>query len=121
MLRSLRHAPDELILQGTITPAKKQSPIDIDRLCDIFNSKVKVSPKRNKSKAKVDLIPKHQTVYNVDDKAVLKLHVNFEDAKMPETEQVSPRVNVRPRRMIKEDSSGAKKIETLPRRSNRVN
>jgi hypothetical protein len=47
VLRSLRHAPQEdLLLQARITPKKvKPTSDDIDGLCDLFQSKVKVSPK----------------------------------------------------------------------------
>lgn len=98
MLRSLRHAPDELILQGTITPAKMHTTsLDIDRLCDLFNSKAKVS----KSKGKADMAPIHPTAYKVDDDAVVQLRDNFEEAK----QAAVPSENVRPRRNLRKDSN----------------
>ena len=49
VLRSLRHASQELVLQGTITPVKaKPSASDIDDLCDLFNKKAKVTPSKKK-------------------------------------------------------------------------
>jgi len=46
VLRSLRHAPQEdLLLQARITPKNvRPTSCDIDGLCDLFQSKVKVSP-----------------------------------------------------------------------------
>jgi hypothetical protein len=49
VLRSLRHAPQELVLQGTITPVKaKPTASDIDDLCDLFDKKAKVTPSKKK-------------------------------------------------------------------------
>jgi hypothetical protein len=49
VLRSLRHASQDLVLQGTITPVKaKPSASDIDDLCDLFNKKAKVTPSKKK-------------------------------------------------------------------------
>ena len=47
MLRSIRHAPQDLVLRGSITP-QKVKPSDIDDLCDLFVTKVTVSPKKTK-------------------------------------------------------------------------
>ena len=47
VLRSIRHAPQDLVLRGSITP-QKVKPSDIDDLCDLFVKKVKVSPKKKK-------------------------------------------------------------------------
>jgi hypothetical protein len=69
--------------------------LDIDRLCDLFNSKAKVS----KSKGKADLAPIHPTAYKVDDDAVVQLSDNFEEAKQAVVE------NVRPRRNLRKDSN----------------
>jgi len=123
VLRSLRHAPEELILQGSITPAKMHTTsLDIDRLCDLFTSKAKVS----KSAVKAD-VPIRQTTNKADDEAVVQLHATFEESKKTEIEKAAlPSVNERPRRMARKD--GAKKTETsepkkvaetvsLPRRS----
>ena len=48
VLRSLRNAPrEDFLLQARITPKKvKPSSSDIDGLCDLFSSKVNVSPKK---------------------------------------------------------------------------
>ena len=49
MLRSIRHAPKELVLQGTVTPKKvKRSSDDVDDLCDLFQTKAKVTPNKKK-------------------------------------------------------------------------
>lgn len=72
--------------------------LDIDRLCDLFNSKAKVS----KSKGKADLAPiYHPTAYKVDDDAVVQLRDNFEEAK----QAAVPSENVRPRRNLRKDSN----------------
>ncbi len=61
MLRSIRHARDELVLQGTITPKKSRANLssddmDVDCLCDLFQSKASITPK-NRSSAKARSIP----------------------------------------------------------------
>ena len=49
MLRSIRHAPKELVLQGTVTPKKvKRSSDDVDDLCDLFHVKANVTPNKKK-------------------------------------------------------------------------
>lgn len=98
--------------------------LDIDRLCDLFNSKAKVS----KSAAKVDLIPSHETAYKGDETAVLQLQAAFE-----ETKYDAPPTNTRPRRTIRKDCAkvtatsnptmGADNclpLSASPRRSSRV-
>ena len=49
VLRSIRHATQDLVLQGTITPKKvKHSSGDVDDLCDLFQAKAKVTPNKKK-------------------------------------------------------------------------
>lgn len=109
VLRSLRHAPESLILEGKITPAKMHTTsLDIDRLCDLFNSKAKVS----KSAAKVNLVPSHETAYKGVDVAALQLNAAFEEAKSD-----APTASSRPRRTIRKD--GLTTSATSNRRSSR--
>ena len=67
--------------------------LDIDRLCDLFNSKAKVS----KSTGKVDLVSSHKPAFKVDDGAVLQLRSAFEETKA----EALPTVIARPRRAVK--------------------
>ncbi len=67
--------------------------LDIDRLCDLFNSKAKVS----KSTARVDLVPSQKPAFNVDDGAVLQLRATLDETKA----EALPAVIARPRRVAK--------------------
>eukprot|EP00581_Thalassiosira_minuscula_P000784 CAMPEP_0183742478 /NCGR_PEP_ID=MMETSP0737-20130205/64720_1 /TAXON_ID=385413 /ORGANISM="Thalassiosira miniscula, Strain CCMP1093" /LENGTH=156 /DNA_ID=CAMNT_0025978065 /DNA_START=45 /DNA_END=515 /DNA_ORIENTATION=- len=50
VLRSLRHAPKELVIRGSITPKKVQpSSDDLDNLCDLFQNKASVTPIKKRS------------------------------------------------------------------------
>lgn len=52
VLRSLRHAKGELVLAGTITPKKvKPNSDDIEGLCNLFESKASVTPKKTRFSA----------------------------------------------------------------------
>eukprot|EP00579_Thalassiosira_antarctica_P004920 CAMPEP_0201893010 /NCGR_PEP_ID=MMETSP0902-20130614/37771_1 /ASSEMBLY_ACC=CAM_ASM_000551 /TAXON_ID=420261 /ORGANISM="Thalassiosira antarctica, Strain CCMP982" /LENGTH=157 /DNA_ID=CAMNT_0048424671 /DNA_START=8 /DNA_END=481 /DNA_ORIENTATION=+ len=60
VLRSIRHATQELVLQGTITPKKvKRSSDDVNDLCDLFQAKARVTPNKKKpSSSKADSTPR---------------------------------------------------------------
>ena len=56
VLRSLRHAPVKLMLQGTLIPSNREKApaptlSDIDELCGVFKSKAKITPKKQTSSA----------------------------------------------------------------------
>jgi hypothetical protein len=68
VLRSIRHAPQELVLQGSITPKKsKPTAADVDDLCDLFVQKVRVSPKKKSSMEKEAKVTKKVKEVKVKD------------------------------------------------------
>ena len=71
MLRSIRNASRELVLQGSITPKKSKPPTagDIDDLCDLFAKRVRVSPKKSASAGA-------EKVANVKTKTPIKVKEN---------------------------------------------
>lgn len=98
VLRSIRHAPQELVLQGSITPKKsKPTAADVDELCDLFVQKVRVSPKKNSVEkeakvtkkvkevkvkdVKVKITPKVTSVSQKNLKATITKAVNADEAK----------------------------------------
>mmetsp|Transcript_24718 Transcript_24718/g.59590 ORF Transcript_24718/g.59590 Transcript_24718/m.59590 type:complete len:149 (+) Transcript_24718:68-514(+) len=50
VLRSIRHAPRNLVLRGSLTPQKTKpfSSADMDDLCGLFNTKANVTPPTKK-------------------------------------------------------------------------
>ncbi|KAL3796372.1 hypothetical protein ACHAW5_001698 [Stephanodiscus triporus] len=70
VLRSIRHAPKELVLQGSMTPSKaKPSASDIDDLCDKFAKKMNVTPNKKKpSGSKVKSTEGEKATNEVSDK-----------------------------------------------------
>ena len=50
VLRSIRHAPRNLVLRGSLTPqkAKPTSAGDVDDLCNLFQRKANVTPQGKK-------------------------------------------------------------------------
>mmetsp|Transcript_31690 Transcript_31690/g.60522 ORF Transcript_31690/g.60522 Transcript_31690/m.60522 type:complete len:102 (-) Transcript_31690:285-590(-) len=46
VIRSIRHAPKELVIQGTITPNTPSSD-DVDNLCNLFQAKASFAPNKN--------------------------------------------------------------------------
>jgi len=68
VLRSIRHAPQELVLTGSITPKKSMpTAADVDDLCDLFVKQVRVSPKKNSSVEKVAKVTKKVKEVKVKD------------------------------------------------------
>jgi hypothetical protein len=96
VLRSIRHAPQELVLQGSITPKKsKPTAADVDDLCDLFVQKVRVSPKKSSVEkevtkkvkevkvkdVKVKITPKVTSVSQKNLKATITKAVDADEAK----------------------------------------
>ena len=69
VLCSIRHAPQELVLTGSITTNKSNKPTaaDVDDLCDLFVQEVRVSPKKNSSVEKVAKVTKKVKEVKVKD------------------------------------------------------
>jgi hypothetical protein len=80
VLCSIRHAPQELVLTGSITTKKSKNKPTATDLCDLFVQKVRVSPKKNSSVEKVAKVTKK--VKEVKVKEVKVKEVKVKDVKV---------------------------------------